>query len=128
VTGLLTKVVVTIVGSAVILVGIVLSGPGVPGPGFVVIIFGLAILATEWTWAERLLKRARLAMRNAAARARAMDPAVRRRRILLTTGAVVLVAGATVGYLVAYDWPTWAVSAWNWVQDLSGVVPELPGM
>ena len=127
-TGLLTKVVVTIVGSAVILVGIVLSGPGVPGPGFVVIIFGLAILATEWMWAERLLKRARRAMRNAAERARAMDPAVRRRRILLTTGAVVLVAGATVGYLVTYDWPTWAVSAWNWVQDLSGVVPELPGM
>jgi len=128
VTGLLTKVVVTIVGTAVVLVGVVLSGPGVPGPGFVVIIFGLAILATEWSWAERLLKRARLALRNAAERARAMDPAVRRRRILLTTGAIVLVAGGIVGYLVAYDWPTWAVSAWNWVQDLSGVVPELPGM
>lgn len=127
-TGLLTKVVVTIVGSAVILVGIVLSGPGVPGPGFVVIIFGLAILATEWAWAERLLKRARRALQNAAERARAMDPAVRRRRILLTVGAIVLVSGAIVGYLVAFDWPTWAVSAWNWVQDLSGVVPELPGM
>lgn len=127
-TGLLTKVVVTIVGSAVILVGVVLSGPGVPGPGFVVIIFGLAILATEWLWAERLLKRARRALQNAAERARAMDPAVRRRRILLTVGAIVLVSGAIVGYLVAYDWPTWAVSAWNWVQDLSGVVPELPGM
>ena len=127
-TGLLTKLIVTIVGVAVMLVGVVLSGPGVPGPGFVVIIFGLAILATEWAWADRLLQRARAALRRAADRARQMDPAVRRRRILMTTAAVVLVTGAVVGYLVAYDWPTWAVSSWNWVQDFSGLVPELPGM
>lgn len=128
VTGALTKLVVTVVGVAVILAGVVLSGPGIPGPGFVVIIFGLAILATEYTWAERLLKRARAALRRAAERARAMDPAVRRRRILLALGGFVLVAGALVGYLLVYDWPGWADSAWNWVQDLSGVVPELPGM
>jgi hypothetical protein len=30
-----------------------------PGPGIVVILIGLAILATEWAWAERALDRAK---------------------------------------------------------------------
>jgi hypothetical protein len=30
-----------------------------PGPGIVVILLGLAILATEYVWAERLLRKAR---------------------------------------------------------------------
>ena len=128
VTGLLTKVVVTAIGVAVILVGVVLSGPGIPGPGFVVIVFGLAILATEYAWAERLLQRARAALRRATDRARAMDPAVRRRRILLTLGAFAVAAGALVAYLLVYDWPGWAVAAWDWLQGFSGLVPELPGM
>lgn len=128
VTALLTKVVVTLVGVAVIVVGVVLSGPGIPGPGFVVIVFGLAILATEYAWADRLLRRARAALRRASDRARAMDPAVRRRRLLLSVGTFLLVGGALVGYLVVFDWPGWAVDAWDWVQGLSGLVPELPGM
>ena len=128
VTRALTKVVVTIVGVVVILVGVVLSGPGIPGPGFLVIAFGLAILATEYVWAERLLKRARAALNRAAERARALDPAVRRRRLLLTIAVVVLTVGAVVGYVALYDWPGWAVRAWDWLQGVSSLVPELPGM
>ena len=45
-------------GVLVILVGIVLSGPGVPGPGFLVILIGISFLALEFDWAERLLERA----------------------------------------------------------------------
>ena len=41
-----------------ILVGIVLSGPGVPGPGFLVILIGLGFLALEFDRAERLLEKA----------------------------------------------------------------------
>jgi uncharacterized protein (TIGR02611 family) len=49
---------------AVTLVGFALLGAGAimlitPGPGMVVIIIGLAVLATEYAWAERALKRAR---------------------------------------------------------------------
>ena len=45
-------------GVLLVLVGIVLSGPGVPGPGFLVILLGLGFLALEFDRAERLLERA----------------------------------------------------------------------
>ena len=46
-----------VVGSLLILVGIVLTAPGVPGPGLLVVALGLAMLALEFDWAERLLER-----------------------------------------------------------------------
>ena len=128
VTGLITKVVVSVVGAAVVALGVVLSGPGIPGPGLVVILLGLAILATEWTWAERLLKWGRRKAREAADRARALDPAERRRRLLLTGLVVLLLGAALVAYLVVYDWPGWTIDGWDWVQQRISVVPELPGM
>ena len=127
-TAIETKIVVTILGTVVILIGIVLSGPGVPGPGFVVIVFGLAILSTEFEWAERLLKRARAWLERSRDRVRDMDPAVRRRRILLGLLAMAVVAGGVGAYLWYYDWPGYAVDGWDWVQDINGAVPELPGM
>jgi uncharacterized protein (TIGR02611 family) len=42
---------------AVLLVGIVLSLPLVPGPGLPLVAIGLAMLALEFAWAERLLQR-----------------------------------------------------------------------
>ncbi len=42
--------------------------------------------------------------------------------------ATVALVGAVVWYLAVYDWPSYAVDGWNWVQDISSVVPELPGM
>ena len=49
---------VVMFGILVILVGIVLSGPGVPGPGFLVILIGLGFVALEFDRAERLLEKA----------------------------------------------------------------------
>lgn len=49
---------VVALGVVVVLAGIFLSGPGVPGPGFVVILIGLGLLALEFDRAERLLERA----------------------------------------------------------------------
>jgi uncharacterized protein (TIGR02611 family) len=46
-----------VMGFTVIVIGLLLAIPGVPGPGFLVIIGGLAILATEYAWAKRYLKR-----------------------------------------------------------------------
>lgn len=128
VTGLVTKVVITVIGTLVVLVGIVLSGPGVPGPGLVVIVFGLAILSTEWEWADRLLKRARAWLHRQREKARQMDPVVRRRRIVLGLVAVIVVTGAVLSYLWFYDWPALAVTSWDRVQSIHDVVPELPGM
>lgn len=49
------RVFVTIAGVTVILIGIVLLVT--PGPAMLVIPIGLAILATEYVWAKRLLRR-----------------------------------------------------------------------
>ena len=47
------KLVVAVIGTTVLLIGIVMMVA--PGPAFIVIPCGLAILATEFVWAKRLL-------------------------------------------------------------------------
>ena len=126
VTGLVTKVVVTLVGVTVLIAGLVMMVT--PGPGIVAIILGLAILALEWSWAERWMHSMKGRAQSAADRAREMDPRVRRRRLALTALVLLLALGAIAAYVYAYDWPSSAVGLWDWVQDLSNVVPELPGM
>jgi tellurite resistance protein TerC len=51
------KVAVAVIGTTVLAFGIALIV--LPGPAFVVIPLGLAILATEFLWARRLLRRVR---------------------------------------------------------------------
>jgi hypothetical protein len=53
------KVAVFLLGWALILVGLVLSIPGVPGPGLLIALAGLLILASEYRWAKRLVVRFR---------------------------------------------------------------------
>jgi len=47
------RIVITVVGMTVLLIGVALLV--LPGPAFVVIPVGLAILATEFAWARRWL-------------------------------------------------------------------------
>ena len=49
------KLIVAVIGSTVILFGLALIV--LPGPAVVVIPLGLAILATEFAWARRLVRR-----------------------------------------------------------------------
>jgi tellurite resistance protein TerC len=49
------RLVIIVVGFTVLLIGLALLV--LPGPAFVVIPIGLAILATEFAWARRLLAR-----------------------------------------------------------------------
>jgi hypothetical protein len=51
------RAIVAVVGFTVLLIGIALIV--LPGPAFVVIPIGLAILAAEFAWARRLLRRVR---------------------------------------------------------------------
>jgi hypothetical protein len=44
-------------GAALVLVGIVLALPGVPGPGLLIIFAGLGVLGGEFEWARRLRER-----------------------------------------------------------------------
>jgi tellurite resistance protein TerC len=51
------RIVVAVIGGTVTLIGIALLV--LPGPAFIVIPIGLSILATEFVWAKRWLKKAR---------------------------------------------------------------------
>jgi tellurite resistance protein TerC len=51
------RIVVAVIGGTVTLIGIALVV--LPGPAFVVIPIGLSILATEFLWAKRWLKKIR---------------------------------------------------------------------
>ena len=54
---LLKRSAVTVLGAALLLLGAAMMV--LPGPGILVIVAGLAVLATEYVWAKTLLKRAR---------------------------------------------------------------------
>lgn len=43
-----------VLGAALLLIGLVLALPGVPGPGVVVMFVGLTLLSHEFHWARRL--------------------------------------------------------------------------
>jgi uncharacterized protein (TIGR02611 family) len=51
------RVIVSVVGATVLLIGVALLF--LPGPAFIVIPIGLAILATEYAWARRWLRKVR---------------------------------------------------------------------
>jgi hypothetical protein len=51
------RVIVSVVGATVLLIGVALLI--LPGPAFIVVPLGLAILATEYAWARSWLKRVR---------------------------------------------------------------------
>jgi uncharacterized protein (TIGR02611 family) len=85
---------VVALGFLVVLVGIILSGPGVPGPGIAVILVGLGLLALEFDRAERLLEHAIVWANEAALRAEQTSTAQR------VAGAV-LAAAAVAAFVVA---------------------------
>jgi uncharacterized protein (TIGR02611 family) len=51
------RIAITVLGLAIIVVGIILLP--LPGPGWLIIFAGLAVLASEFEWAARLLRYAR---------------------------------------------------------------------
>lgn len=56
------------VGGTLVVVGLVLMV--LPGPGIPILLLGLLILATEFAWAESLLRRTRAGVRAASAKVR----------------------------------------------------------
>jgi uncharacterized protein (TIGR02611 family) len=66
------RIAVAVVGAALLLGGLVMMVT--PGPGLLLIIAGLAVLATEFAWAERMLDQAK------AKATKAKDSVLKRRR------------------------------------------------
>ncbi len=92
--GIIARVGVVVIGFALVFLGIFMSGPGIPGPGIVVILIGLSFLALEFDRAERILEKAIIWADNAKDRAEAASP---RQKAL--TGALAALAAA--GFVVA---------------------------
>ncbi len=80
------RVLIAITGSAVMLVGVILIP--YPGPGWLIVFGGLAILATEFEWARRLRRRVRQRYERWHAWANGLP--------LFYRGAILLGAGSTV--------------------------------
>lgn len=49
------KLITTIIGGIILILGAVLSLPLIPGPGLLLIILGLTILSREYPWAQKPL-------------------------------------------------------------------------
>ncbi len=81
---------VTVLGVAIVVVGIVLLP--LPGPGWLIIFAGLGLLATEYEWAARLLRYARDEVKRWTARLGRQPVWLRALFGLLTTALVVAVA------------------------------------
>ncbi|MFE4862492.1 TIGR02611 family protein [Streptomyces sp. NPDC056670] len=96
---------VFVVGLAVVAAGIVMLP--LPGPGWLVIFGGMAIWATEFVWAQLVLRWTKRKVTEAAQKA--LDPRVRRRNIILTTVGLVIVA-VLVG---VYLWKFGMVMPWK---------------
>ncbi|SNR57989.1 TIGR02611 family protein [Actinomadura mexicana] len=89
---------VFLTGAAVLTGGLIMMVT--PGPGLLGIVIGLAILATEFAWAQRALHRARTAADRA--KEKALDPRTRRRNTILGALAAVALAAALTAYLAVY--------------------------
>ncbi|MFI0965600.1 TIGR02611 family protein [Streptomyces sp. NPDC021080] len=96
---------VFVVGLAVVVAGVVMLP--LPGPGWLVIFGGMAIWATEFVWAQLVLRWTKRKVTEATQRA--LDPKVRRRNIVLTVVGLVIVA-VLVG---VYLWKFGFVMPWS---------------
>lgn len=86
------------VGVAVLAAGLVMMVT--PGPGWAAIFIGLAILATEFAWAQRVLSSAKRAAERA--KDKALDPRVRRRNTIIAVALGLATAAVIVAYLSVF--------------------------
>ncbi len=65
------KIIIGIVGFSVLLVGVAMLV--LPGPAFIVIPAGLAILATEFVWAKRILEKVKQKIKDTIPKSKQKD-------------------------------------------------------
>ena len=93
---------VGVLGTAVVVLGIVLIP--LPGPGWLIVFFGLAILATEFVWAERLLAFGRRKLHGWTDWVMHQSVLVRG---LIGIGGLVLIAAGVAVYVGTVGLPEW---------------------
>ena len=97
------QVAVFLVGVAIIVAGIAMLV--LPGPGWVAIFLGFAVLATEFVWAQQALTWSKRQAAKAASRA--LDPKTRRRNLIFLVVGVLLIAVGVLIYLRQQGLPPW---------------------
>ena len=99
---LVYRLAVALVGLAIVVAGLLLLP--LPGPGWLIIFAGLGLLATEFTWARRLLDFARERVGRWSAWVRRQSLAV---RSALGLAFLAIVAAAGSGYVAWRGVPDW---------------------
>jgi uncharacterized protein (TIGR02611 family) len=99
---LVYRLAVALVGLAIVVAGLLLLP--LPGPGWLIIFAGLGLLATEFTWARRLLDFAREQVGRWSAWVRRQSLAV---RSALGLAFIAIVAVAGFGYVAWRGVPDW---------------------
>jgi uncharacterized protein (TIGR02611 family) len=99
--GLPARVGVVALGVVLVVLGVLMSGPGIPGPGIIVILLGLSFLALEFERAERLLAKAIVWADRAKERADNASP----RQKALSAALALVVLAAFVYAAVRWDIP-----------------------
>jgi uncharacterized protein (TIGR02611 family) len=96
------RALVAVLGFAIIITGIALIP--LPGPGWLIVFAGLALLATEFVWAERLLNFARSKVRSWTDWVTHQSLVV---RCLIGLGGLAVIAGAVALYVKVQGVPGW---------------------
>jgi uncharacterized protein (TIGR02611 family) len=99
------QVAIFVIGLSVMVAGVIMLA--LPGPGWFVIFAGMAIWATEFVWAQLVLRWTKRKVTEAAQRA--LDPRVRRRNVILTVTGLVIVGV----FLGIYLWTFGFVMPWK---------------
>lgn len=108
------RIVIGVVGTAITIIGVI-TIPA-PGPGWAIVFLGLAVLASEFVWAQRL--------RNSATRhvRRWTEWLVRQPylvRGVVAAGTCALVVAICYGFLVWRGVPIWIPDVlWSWLPGL----------
>ena len=105
---LVWRVLATTIGAVILFAGVAMLV--LPGPGWVLIFLGLAVLATEYAWAHRLLRFTRTKAQGAASAAVSSEN--RRRTIAVAVIVVLLVAAAVSWYVYVNGWSTDRLFGW----------------
>jgi uncharacterized protein (TIGR02611 family) len=96
------RIAVGVLGTAIVVLGFILIP--LPGPGWLIVFAGLALLATEFAWAERLLSYARQKVHGWTQWVTHQSLLVRG---LIGLGGLLCVAGAAWLYVVVAGVPGW---------------------
>ncbi len=105
------KIIVTVIGGLLVVAGLVMMP--LPGPGIVVVVAGIGVLAAEYAWARRALSATKEKAEEAQQEAVATAP---RTTLTFLTTTVALAVGVAMFVVDDVPWPildSWGDAVWG---------------